>query len=401
MASYTLLCTSCGHEQPEDEYVVDCPRCGGLVDVRLTNAPEARAFDDRYPSIFRYHAFMPYEPTEANLAAEDLAPTPERLDSALSEFADVAIVVKDETGMPTGTWKDREGFVSLHRLAKHGIQDMVLFSSGNTGTSLARSAGRVRGPRLHIIVPKASEARVRSVMGRFCDPDFVELVFFDGSNDECTAEAARYGAERGFAVEGGFSNYARREGLKLLALEHLDRGEGPVDWYAQSVASGIGIYSFEKACREAGVTSPRLLGVQATICAPMVRAWEAGAQTLEDRFVPDEVVPSDFVRVLRTRKPASSYPAIKGVLDRTDGAMTAVDDAAIHRALRAFYRSEYFRGLYHERDITVGLEAATALAGVQDAVKRGIIARGSRVLLNVSGAAKKGDVKREWLDDVL
>jgi threonine synthase len=401
MASYTLRCVSCAQEQPEDSYLVACPRCGGLIDVKLTNAPRERIFDDRYPSIFRYHAFMPFEPTEANLAAEDLTAAPELVDAALSDAVGAVIVVKDETGMPTGTWKDLEGFVSIHRLVKNEIRDMVLFSSGNTGTSLARSASRVRGPRLHVIVPRASEARVRSVMAKFCDPDYVQLCFFDGSNDECTAEAARYGAERGFAVEGGFSNYARREGLKLLALEHLDHGAGPVDWYAQSVASGIGIYSFEKACREAGVPPPRMLGVQASICAPMVRAWEAGAATLEPRFVPADVVPSDFVRVLRTRDPASSYPAIKGVLDRVGGAMAAVDDAEILAALRTFYRSEHFRSLYADRGVLVGLEAATALAGVIQAVRRGSIERGSRVLLNVSGAAKEGDVKREWIADLL
>jgi hypothetical protein len=48
-----------------------------------------------------------------------------------------------------------------------------------------------------------------------------------------------------------------------------------------------------------------------------------------------------------------------------------------------------------------GLEPATALAGVIKAVKSGTIARGARVVLNVSGAAKDGDIDLAWLDGVL
>lgn len=401
MADYILRCTACGHGTPEDAYHVACPACGGFLEVELAEVP-AELLDRSQPSIFKYHRLMPYGAAPELLAQETIEATPLVRPERLSDTLGVEIILKDETAMPTGTWKDREGFVSIHRLAQTGIQDLVVFSSGNTGTSLARSASLVRGPRLHIVVPNASQDRIRS-LARFFDPEFVKVHYFDGSNDECIVRARQLAEEQGLAIEGGFTNYARREGLKLLGLElALEWGER-YDWYAQSVAGGIGLYSMHKAYRDMGREGdcPRILGVQADICAPMVNAWRAGAATLEPRFVPKEVVPSPYVRVLRTRNPHDSYPVIKPIMDKVGGAFEDVSGEQIHEALRFFYLDPYYRAAWRERGLVVGLEAATALAGVVKSVRLGTIAKGSKVVVNVSGAAKTGDVNMDWIADLL
>jgi threonine synthase len=176
-----------------------------------------------------------------------------------------------------------------------------------------------------------------------------------------------------------------------------------IDWYVQPVAGGIGIYSYHKAYRDLGIEEqcPKLLGVQAEICAPMYNAWRAGADTLEPEYVPQTVVPSDFVRVLRTRKPADSYPILSKIMKKVGGRFEAANDQEILESLRLFYADSYYRDLYKNTGRLVGLEPATALAGVLRGVKQGYIARDERVLLNVSGAAKSGDVKSEWLSDML
>lgn len=402
MADYKLRCADCGGLYPEDAYHIHCPGCAGFLEVELDRVPDAPV-DPDFGSIFRYHPLMPYDPVRDDIARfEDMPASPTAEAPRLSELLGVEVFFKDETALPTGTWKDREGFVSLHRLLRAGIEDMVVFSSGNTGTSLARSASLVRGPRLHMVIPEQSRRRVESVR-HFFDPEYVKVHYAPGSNDECIVAAQRLADERGYAVEGGFANYARREGLKLLALEAvLDWGQ-PVDWYVQAVAGGIGIYSYHKAYRDLGRAGdcPRLMGVQAAICAPMTDAWEAGAATLEERHVPREVVPSDFVRVLRTRRPADSYPVLKKIMDAVDGRFEKADDAQIHEALRLFYLDDHYRRAHRETGRLVGLEPATALAGLVKAVRRGTVAKGSRVLLNVSGAAKLGDVRPEWLADLL
>ena len=338
MAAYLLQCADCGREHPEDNYYIGCPTCGGFLEVKL--APTLTApTDNRYRSIFRYHPVMPYDPTTDDIESyETIEETAVIPAERLSERLGIELYFKDETSMPTGTWKDREGFVSIHRLLRSGIRDFFVFSSGNTGTSLARSASLIRGPRLHLVLPEASRDRLANVR-QFFDDSFVKLHYHNGSNDECIAFAKQLAQKSGIRAEGGFFNYARREGLKLLGLELILGWRGQMDWYVQPVAGGIGIYSLDKAYRDLGRPDdcPRILGVQAEACAPMVNAWRAGAATLDDKYVPREVIPSDYVRVLRTRRPADSYPILKRIMDRIDGRFEDVNDQQIHEGLRLLY----------------------------------------------------------------
>lgn len=401
-ADWTLRCTACGWQQPETAYHVGCPACGGFLEVVFASVP-AKLIDSDQRSIFRFHSIMPYDPAREDLSGyEDLELTPTVFAEKLSADLDIELWFKDETVMPSGTWKDREGFVSIYRLLRNEISDLFAFSSGNTGTSLARSASMVRGPRLHLVIPTASRERLATYR-HFFDPAFVKVYFFDGSNDECILEAKRLAQQSGIGTEGGFSNYARREGLKLFGLELALCWDRRCDWYVQPVAGGIGVYSLHKAFRDIGRRGdcPKILAVQAEICAPMVNAWRDKSPTLEERHIPATVVPSPYVRVLRTRRPSDSYPILKPIIDEVSGAFEAVSDAEIYEGLRALYRDDYYRAIYQQSGKMCGLEPATALAGIIKAVKSGTIARGSRVVLNVSGAAKDGDLDLVWLDGLL
>ena len=193
----------------------------------------------------------------------------------------------------------------------------------------------------------------------------MKVYYFNGSNDKCVEEARRLAKERNILTEGGFMNYARRECLKTTGLEiALEWDERP-DWYCQSVAGGIGLYGFYKAYVDTGKEAkcPKILGVQADICSPMVDAWEAHAETLEEKYIPTNVISSPYVRVLRTRRPTDGYPILKKIMDKVSGAFEKVSGQEIHEALRFFYRDEYYRDIYSQKKQLVGLEAATALIG--------------------------------------
>jgi threonine synthase len=402
VAEWTLVCRDCGWQHVEDQYYVGCPACGGFIEVAFASAA-TDPVDRRFSSIFKYHPVMPYDPVHEDIARfENLDETPCIFAERTSEKLGIELYYKDETCMPSGTWKDREGFVSIYRLLRNKVPALFAFSSGNTGTSLARSASMMRGPQLHLVVPRASERRLATYR-QFFDPDFVRVHLFDGSNDECVAHAKQLAAQMGIVVEGGFTNYARREGLKLFGLELALAWDRKADWYVQPVAGGIGVYSLHKAYRDLGrrTECPRILGVQATICAPMVYAWRADAATLEERYVPQTVEPSPYVRVLRTRRPADSYPILKQIVDEVGGRFEDVSDGEIHEGLRLLYLDDYYRDRYRSTGVLCGLEPATALAGVCKGVRQGYIARGERVLLNISGAAKAGDIRMEWIEDLI
>ena len=188
--------------------------------------------------------------------------------------------------------------------------------------------------------------------------------------------------------------------MKTLALEHANSGK-ICDWYVQAVAGGIGLYSFFKGFEDLGIESPKILGVQAEICAPVVNAWNAQSPKLLAEHIPKSVIPSEFVRVLRTRDPGKAYETIYRSLVLSKGDMVSVSEEQILDGLRLYYRSSYFKLKYYNMKCLVGLEAAAALAGLKKKTKSGMIKPGSAVLLNVSGAAKSGDINLEWISDLL
>ena len=199
---YKLKCDNCSFEEPETEYFIDCPKCAGMLHVNLIGSPLSRTRDLTQRSVFKYHRMLPIEANTKYTSLEFIEDTPQILDEEISNYLDLEVHVKDETVLPTGTWKDREGFISLLRLVQNNVSDLVVFSSGNTGTSLARSASIFKGPRIHLIVPAASKGRIENLK-EFYDPEFVKVQFFDGSNDECIERAKIFAAENNFITEGG------------------------------------------------------------------------------------------------------------------------------------------------------------------------------------------------------
>lgn len=401
--AFALTCWHCDWEGPESGPLAACPACGGVLEFSSQNVLD-RDVPHRVGRVSDFDGLMPIVESTANHPEFDLSYTPLVHAAVLSEQLGITLFIKDEMGLPTGSWKDREAYVFFDRLRRHGIADIVLFSAGNTGAALARAAGILRWSRLHLVVPSSSRERIRS-LPHFHN-DHVTIVFHDGSNDECIAHARDYADRNGLAREGGFTNYVRREGLKTLGLEviHQARDLGvSFDWYVQPVAGGIGVYSFWKAHVDSGLAAsqPRILGVQADVCQPFVSGWQDHSPTLEPRHVPEHVAPSPFVRVLRTRKPSDSYGCLFEIQSRTGGEFIGMSDTEILAGLRLFYEEPYFRDAFARRDVIVGLEPATALAGLVKQVHSGVIPRGASVVLNCSGAAKPGDIDPAWLDGVL
>ncbi len=401
--AFALTCWRCDWEGPESGPLTACPACGGVLEFSSQNVL-GRDVPQRVGRVSDFDALMPIVEPTANHPEFDLPYTPLVHAAVLSERLGITLFIKDETGLPTGSWKDREAFVFFDRLRRHGITDIVLFSAGNTGTALARAAGILRWSRLHLVVPDSSRERIGS-LSHF-HHDHVTLVFRDGSNDECIDYAREYANRNGLTREGGFTNYVRREGLKTLGLEliHQARDLGvSFDWYVQPVAGGIGVYSFWKAHVDSGLAArqPRILGVQADVCQPFVNGWQDRSPTLEPRHVPERIDPSPFVRVLRTRNPVDSYGCLFEIQSRTGGEFVGASDAEILAGLRLFYEEPAFRDAFDRRGVIVGLEPATALAGLVKNVQSGVIPRGASVVLNCSGAAKPGDIDPEWLAGVV
>ncbi|WP_406728664.1 pyridoxal-phosphate dependent enzyme [Streptomyces sp. GD-15H] len=239
---FALECLRCGH-RCEAQFLLRCPVCAGALDARPELAgATVRPADE--PEL-RYLDFLPVA-SPAFLDPGISVATPCRPAPRLGAAIGVPnLWVKDESRQPTGTVKDRLAAVALAVFRQFGIKEWVASSTGNSATALARAAARDTGMRAHF----------------FCGADFVvdhdlpasgniELTVLDTGYAETNRAAQDFATQRGLTWEGGFFNWARREGLKLGYLESFDAMPVPPDTVVQAVSSGMGMLAAHKGATE-------------------------------------------------------------------------------------------------------------------------------------------------------
>lgn len=324
---FRLSCVDCCW-QSDPEFRLRCPRCSGALDPRL-NLEGATKRDGDQPEL-AYLDFLPVESGEL-LDADVSVRTPCRAAPRLGAAIGLPrLWVKDESQQPTGTTKDRLASVVLAVFRQFGIKEFVASSTGNSSTALARAVQRDPSMRAHF----------------FCGRDFtgdhdietsdrVTLTVVDGNYAQATRAAQEYAARNGLVWEGGFFNWARREGLKLTYLEAFDAMDDEPDVVVQAISSGMGMMAVRKGVEEylaCGrlTTSPRLLMVQQDTCAPMAVAWREGRTELTE----DDVIerPTGLARAILLGDGRATYSYMRDIAIDSGGAIVSVSQDELVQA---------------------------------------------------------------------
>jgi len=169
----------------------------------------------------------------------------------------------------------------------------------------------------------------------------------------------------------------RAEGKKTMGLELAEQlGWELPDWIVYPTGGGTGIVGMHKAFGElerlglVGGRRPRFAVVQTAGCAPIVRAFERGAERAEPWAVPDTRVYG-----LRVPKAIGDFLVLRA-LRETGGAAVAVDEARLPEVVARAARAE---------GLLVGPEGAAALAGLDDLAAAGTVGEAERVVVFQTG----------------
>jgi threonine synthase len=285
------------------------------------------------------------------------------------------LYLKNETGLPTGTTKDRMAAVALAYLHECGVRSFCTSSTGNSSTAFGHSISRL--PSLVMYLFTASQFRDRVQLP--AAHRVLHHVLRDATYVEAFEFARDFATRHGLVSERGFFNPGRREGLKLAWLESVEQVPRPIDWYVQAVSSGMGVYGVFKGARELLALRridrvPRLLCVQQETCAPMVSAWEDGS----DRIRPEDIVhePTGVASAILRGNPSRAYPYVRRLVATSGGTFVAVSERQIRDA-RAMV--EDLEGL------SPCFSSAAAVAGLAKLSHRGEMPPEHTVLLNLAG----------------
>jgi threonine synthase len=291
--------------------------------------------------------------------------------AALHGFRDLS--VKEEGANPTGSFKARGLAAAVTRAALAGARAFVVPTAGNAGVALAAYAARA-GARARVYAPASTPATILSQIRGFGG----DLVLVDGHIGDCGKAARAYAAESGAVDVSTLREPYRIEGKKTLGIELAEQ----LDWrlpdaIVYPTGGGTGLIGMWKAFTELAAagwvsgTPPRMYSVQAEGCAPIVRAFDAGADTCEPWQAPWTMAAG-----LRVPGPLGDRLMLRA-LRESGGGCVAVSDTQLAAAARDLQTIE---------GIDASPEGGAALAGAVELKARGKLAAGERIVIFNTGA---------------
>ena len=334
-----LECSRCA-ERYDADVVQGLCRCGAPLLARYDLSAVARSVAPidiaaRPGTLWRYHELLPVRDAanavtlgEGMTALLDLP----RLGAAVGLER---LLLKDEGLLPTGSFKARGAATGVSRARELGVTGVAMPTNGNAGAAWAMYAARA-GLRSLIAMPVGAPDITR----RECLVAGAELYLVDGHIGQC-GQLVNAAVDRrsGFQEVSTLKEPYRLEGKKTMGLEIVEQlGWRLPDVIVYPTGGGVGIIGIYKALlelQELGWVSgrlPRLVAVQSTGCAPIVKAHDEGAT--ESEPWPD---PATIAFGITVPKPLGDFLVLEAVR-ATQGTAVAVDDsdtlAELHRCAR-------------------------------------------------------------------
>jgi len=304
----------------------------GAVRAALTRD----ALAQRAPTMWRYRELLPVRST-ANIVTLGETMTPVLgCPTVERSLGASGLLVKDEGRLPTGSFKAR-GLVMAVSMAKElGVKRMAMPTNGNAGAALAAYCRRA-GLEAYVFCPADTpEVNVREIALQGA-----KVWRVNGYIDDCGKIVGGGTAEMGWFDTSTLKEPYRIEGKKTMGLELAEQlGWRVPDVILYPTGGGTGLIGMWKAFDELekigliGSKRPRMVAVQATGCAPMVRAWEAGeehATRWEDA--------QTIAMGIRVPQAVGDFLILRAVRE-SGGFAIAVDDAAIEAAQTEMAREE-------------------------------------------------------------
>lgn len=375
MSAWRLACSACDDVSGPRLLAALCPECGEPQLVRYDRPHDAAGLRERWraraPGMWRYRELLPLgaeeEPVSLGEGGTPLLELPRTsLDTGLRLW------LKEEGGNPTGSFKDRGMSAAVTRATLDGAESFVLPSAGNAGVALAAYAARA-GRTATIFIPEDTPPAVTAR----CRVYGADVRLVPGLISDCGARAAEFARETNAFDLSTLREPFRIEGKKTMGLEILEALDWrPPDAVVYPTGGGTGLIGTWKALEEAAEldwiddVGTRMYAVQAEGCAPVVRAWEAGASRAEAWT--DARTAAWGLRVPSARGDALMLRALR---DSGGGGVRVSDDE-----MRASAEQ-----LAAVDGVAPGIEGGAVLAGMRRLLARGDLEPGDTVVLFNTG----------------
>jgi len=334
-------------------------------------------FRRRPPGMWRWQELLPVRDPENMLTlGEGDAPLLHlpRLGEALGLSR---LYAKEEGQNPTGTFKARGLAAAVSKAKELGIKRVIIPTAGNAGGAMAAYAAR-GGLEACVIMPKdtpAANIEETRITG-------AEVILVDGLISDAARLAGEKARAEGWFDVSTFKEPYRAEGKKIMGYELAESfGWLLPDVILYPTGGGTGLVGMWKAFGEMEAMGwledgrrPRMVAVQASGCAPVVDAFEAGSATCS--FWKGAQTLASGLRVPKS----FADRQILADLRASGGIAVAVSDEAITAAQKKLASAEGIFG---------APEGAATLAGLEGLQQQGWIHPEERIILFNTGTGLK------------
>ena len=322
------------------------------------------------PGFWRYSPLLPVaEPEDRVSLGEVITPLVSLERSArLLGATPGKVIVKDESRLPTGSFKARGLGLAVSMAKQLGVEHLAVPTNGNAGSALAAYASRA-GIRATVLCPdNTPEINTRETEAQGGDTHLV-----NGLIGDCGRIIAEGSDDVGWFAVSTLKEPYRIEGKKTMGLELAEQmGWELPDVIFYPTGGGTGLIGMWKAFAELielgwiECELPRMVAVQSTGCAPMVKAWEEGLEFAE--FWENAETDASGIRV-----PAAlgDFLILRAVRE-SGGFAIAVSDEDIHIMAE---------GIGREEGLLMCPEGAATAAAYKVALERDLISVDDTVVL--------------------
>ncbi|MEO6808228.1 MAG: threonine synthase [Isosphaeraceae bacterium] len=403
-----LGCPTCGATYPADRLMNLCEHDGRPVQMvfdldrlKAERGPDG-GWDPTRRSLWRFGGLLPLDGADPDdrrqivTLGEGYTPSlayPHPLANRLRCRLEVKDEGKPHPGFganPTLSFKDRGMAMTVSMARALGLTKLAVPTQGNAGDALARYAVAA-GIDAAIVMSPETDLPVLGGVAALArlHPEHVKLDLVPGTIVDCAARVRDHWIPAGYFNVATFQEPGwRTEGKKTLGLEMAEPvGDRLADrrWQLPEVivyptGGGTGVVGMAKAFDElealglVGPDRPRMICVQSSATAPIVRAFEAG--DLDITPLPPGQTVATGLNVARN----VGHINVLRIIRETGGCALAVTDDQIHATLRTEWQ---------ERRFAWSPEGAATLASLPELADRGLIREGDRVILVNTASPEK------------
>ena len=367
-----LECSMTGERHPADE-LHNLSRAGKPLLVRydlagVKKSLSREALARRPQDLWRYRELLPVRRTEDIVSLGEAVTPIVAMPKLAKMLATTKILVKDESRLPTGSFKARGLAMAVSMAKALGVAHMAMPTNGNAGAALAAYASRA-GIKTTVFCPQDTpEVNVREIALQGAT-----VYRVNGLIDDCGKIVMQGQAKVGWFDTSTLKEPYRIEGKKTMGLELAEQlGWELPDVVLYPTGGGTGLIGMWKAFAELeaigfiGKKRPRMVAVQAAGCAPIVRAYDAGVE-----HAPRWEDAQTIAAGIRVPQAIGDFLVLRAVRESA-GFAIAVADEAISAAIDEVARAE---------GLLLCPEGAATYAALKQGIADGRIRRDERALL--------------------